>query len=238
MTSGIVKRALARLANKDKARILARFFKTGPGQYGAGDKFLGITVPAQRQIAKQFQNLPLSEVAKLLASPIHEHRLTALLILVDKFQAAAVSEQQKIVKLYLSQTKFINNWDLVDLSAPKILGEWLVVHPDKKLLERLAKSKNLWEKRIAMLATFAFIKQKQLRLTFDLAKQFLNDRHDLIHKASGWMLREAGQRDLPGLQKFLKEHKHKMPRTMLRYAIEKFSATERKKYRDVYKTIL
>jgi 3-methyladenine DNA glycosylase AlkD len=229
MKADNVKRALARLADKDKARILARFFKTGKGQYGAGDKFLGITVPAQRQIAKQFQNLPLSEVAKLLASPIHEHRLTAVLILVDKFQQAVEAEKQKIVKFYLSRTKYINNWDLVDLSADKILGAWLI-DKDRRILNKLSKSKNLWERRIAMISTFAFIKAGEVKDTWRLAKNLLGDSHDLLHKATGWMLREAGKRDLAGLKKFLNEHKHKMPRTMLRYAIEKFNEAERKQY--------
>ncbi len=230
MTVNEVKRELKKLADKDRAISSARFFKTGKGHYGEGDKFLGITVPAQRQAAKKFSGLPLAEIDRLLKSPYHEHRLTALLILVDKFGRAAAADQQKIVKFYLSKTKFINNWDLVDLSADKILGVWLLVHPDKRLLERLAKSKNLWERRIAMLATFAFIKQKKLTPTFDLAKKLLSDRHDLMHKATGWMLREAGKRDLPALKKFLNEHAPRMPRTMLRYSIEKLSGHERQKY--------
>lgn len=224
-----VKTALAKLVKPGKKEILSRFFKTGPGQYGQGDVFIGVMVPKQRSVAKQFKNLPLAEIAKLLTSPVHEHRLTALLILVDKFQAAVASEQKKIVKFYLSQTKLINNWDLVDLSADKILGAWLV-NKDRRILNKLSKSKNFWERRIAMISTFAFIKAGQTQDTWRLARTLLKDRHDLMHKASGWMLREAGQRDLPGLKKFLNEHKHKMPRTMLRYAIEKFSEAERKKY--------
>lgn len=230
MTSDKVKQALNKLADKKKAIILAGFFKTGVGQYGAGDKFLGITVPAQRAVAKKFAGLPLKEIDKLLKSPYHEHRLTGILILVDKFGAAKENEQKKIVKFYLSRATRVNNWDLVDLSAPKILGEWLVARPNKNLLNRLAKSKNLWQRRIAILATFAFIKRKKLTLTFDLAKKFLTDRHDLMHKAVGWMLREAGKRDVKNLKKFLDQHAARLPRTMLRYSIEKFNEVERKKY--------
>lgn len=229
MKADNVKRALARLADKNKARILARFFKTGKGHYGEGDKFLGISVPAQRQVAKKFSGLSLAEIDKLLKSPYHEHRLTAVLILVDKFQTATTAEQAIIVEFYLAKIKFINNWDLVDLSAPKILGEWLVKR-DKRILNKLTSSANLWPRRIAILATFAFIKRGELKPTWDLAKKLLSDRHDLMHKASGWMLREAGKRDLKSLKKFLNEHKHKMPRTMLRYAIEKFNKKERQKY--------
>ncbi len=230
MTADNVKRALARLANKDKALILGRFFKTGQGQYGEGDKFLGVTVPAQRQVAKQFKKLPLTEISQLLASPVHEHRLTGLLILVEQYSFASVAGQTKIVKFYLSRSKQINNWDLVDLSAPKILGDWLTKHPDQKLLNKLIASSNLWERRIAVLATFAFIKQKKLDPIFETAKKLITDQHDLIHKAVGWMLREAGKRDSKSLTNFLDDHGVKMPRTMLRYAIEKFNKTTRQKY--------
>ena len=230
MTADKVKQALGKLADKKKAIILAGFFKTGAGQYGASDKFLGITVPAQRTVAKKFSELSLKEIAKLLKSPYHEHRLTALLILVDKFGQAIEAEKQKIVKFYLAKIKFINNWDLVDLSADKILGEWLLAHPDNKLLNRLTASKNLWQRRIAVLATLAFIKQKKLAPTFALAKKLLSDRHDLIHKAVGWMLREAGKRDRVALEKFLNHYAVRLPRTMLRYALEKFSPAKRQFY--------
>lgn len=229
MKADNVKRALAKLADKDKARILARFFKTGQGQYGEGDKFLGVTVPAQRLVAKQFKNLPLAEVAKFLISPIHEHRLTALLILVEQYSQASETTKAKIVKFYLARAKQINNWDLVDLSAPKILGDWLF-NKDRIILNKLIKSKNLWERRIAMISTLAFIKVGETKDVWRLAKILLNDSHDLMHKATGWMLREAGKRDLNGLKKFLDEHKAKMPRTMLRYSIEKFNKLERQKY--------
>jgi 3-methyladenine DNA glycosylase AlkD len=230
MTADKVKQALKQLADKDKAVLLARFFKTGQGQYGAGDKFLGVVVPAQRQVVKQFIDLPLSELDKLLKSPYHEHRLTALLILVEQFQRAEKIARQKIVKFYLARTKFINNWDLVDLSAPKILGEWLVAQPDNQLLNRLAKSQNLWERRIAVLATLAFIKRGYLKPAVKMAEKFLTDKHDLLHKAVGWMLREVGKRDQAVLIDFLNKHAVRMPRTMLRYSIEKLPAAKRKYY--------
>lgn len=229
MNADKVKQALKKLADKDKAVILAGFFKTGPGQYGAGDKFLGLSVPAQRQTAKRFAALPVPEIAQLLASPYHEHRLTALLILTEQFARASENSQQKIVKFYLSRAQQVNNWDLVDLSADKILGRWLLNH-DRKILNKLARSQNLWERRMAMVATLAFIKQSELAPTFVLAKQLLSDRHDLIHKAVGWMLREAGKRDAAALKKFLQQYAAVMPRTMLRYALEKFPKPERQFY--------
>jgi 3-methyladenine DNA glycosylase AlkD len=230
MTVSKVKQELKKAANPEKAIILSRFFKTGVGQYGEGDKFLGVVVPAQRIVAKKFKDLPLAEVDQLLQSPYHEHRLTALLILVEQFKNAAEAEQAKLVKFYLAKTKFINNWDLVDLSTPKILGEWLVAHPDSKLLEKLADSKNLWERRIAVLACFAFIRRGELKQIFYLAEKLMDDKHDLMHKAIGWMLREAGKRDEKALRKFLDKYCCKMPRTMLRYAIEKFGEEERRKF--------
>jgi 3-methyladenine DNA glycosylase AlkD len=230
MTADKVKQVLKKLADKDKAALLARFFKTGAGQYGAGDKFLGVMVPVQRSVVKKFSRLPLKEIDKLLKSPYHEHRLIALLILVDKFGRAVEVDQRKIIKFYLSRTKYINNWDLVDLSAPKILGEWLVKHPDKNLLNRLAASKNLWQRRIAVLATFAFIKRKDLQPAIALAKKLLSDSHDLMHKAIGWMLREAGKRDLAVLKNFLNQYAARMPRTTLRYAIEHLPEAKKKHY--------
>ncbi len=230
MTAAKVKQALKKLADRERAISSARFFKTGKGYYGEGDKFLGIIVPAQRSVAKRFIALPLLEIKELLASPYHEHRLTALLILVAKFKRATEAEKKKIVKFYLANTKRINNWDLVDLSAPNILGEWLVAQPDDKLLERLAESEYLWERRIAVLAGLSFIKRNQLSLTFNLAAKLMGDKHDLMHKAIGWMLREAGKRDEKALKNFLDIYKNKMPRTMLRYSIERLSDKDKKKY--------
>jgi len=230
MSANKVKQELGQAANKEKAVILTRFFKTGPGQYGAGDKFLGVTVPVQRAVVKKFVNLPLPEIEKLLVSPYHEHRLTAVLILVEQYAKAGDKERAAIVKFYLAHAKSVNNWDLVDLSAPKIVGEWLVERPDEKLLARLVAAENLWERRIAVLATFAFIKRGKFTPTLSLAKKLLADQHDLMHKAVGWMLREVGKRDVKVLRDFLDHYAKRMPRTMLRYAIEKFGPEERAKY--------
>lgn len=221
--------ALQKLANPDKAKLLARFFKTGPGEYGEGDVFLGITVPAQKKVAGQYANLTLTNLQKLLQSKIHEHRLTALLILVKQYQQAGSDDQKQIVDFYLHNTKHINNWDLVDLSAPNILGNYLLKN-DRRLLYQLMKSKNLWERRIAILATFAFIRNNQFTDTLKIAKLLLIDKHDLIHKALGWMLREIGKRDQKILEDFLNQHHQNMPRTMLRYAIERLPEALRKKY--------
>ena len=213
----------------EKTAILERFFKTGPGQYGAGDVFWGLSVPQSRIIAKKYQNLSLVEVKKLLASPVHEIRLIALLILVEQFQAGDIMVQKTIINFYLKNTKHINNWDLVDLSASKILGTWLL-DKDSKILYKLVNSKNLWERRIAIVATYAFIKVNNFKHTLKLAEKLLADKHDLMHKASGWMLREMGKRSKPDLVNFLKKYYRKMPRTMLRYAIEKFSESDRQFY--------
>ena len=221
--------ALKKVANKDKSKILNRFFKTGPGQYGEGDVFWGIVVPEQRAIAKKFKAIPLNELKKLITSPIHEQRLTALLILVEQYKSANQKEQKAIVDFYLRHTKFINNWDLVDLSADKILGAYLF-DKDRSLLYGLAKSKSLWERRIALLSTFNFIKQADFSDILKIAKLLLNDKEDLIHKASGWMIREAGKRDFAVAEAFVKEHVKVMPRTMLRYAIERFPEDKRKFY--------
>ncbi len=225
-----VKQIIRRQANRKRALVSARFFKTGPGEYGEGDIFIGLTVPASRKIAQKFSHLPLSSIKKLLASKIHEERLIALLILVDRFQRSSKKEQRIIFNFYLNSTRYINNWDLVDLSADKIVGEYLV-QKSIKPLEALARSTNFWERRIAMVATFAFIKKGQHQPTIHLAKKLLNDQHDLIHKATGWMLREVGKRaSLPALRSFLKNHAEIMPRTMLRYAIERLSNQERKRF--------
>jgi 3-methyladenine DNA glycosylase AlkD len=219
------------LKNPAKVKILQRFFKTGPGEYGAGDKFLGIVVPAQRQVAKKYyQTATLVDVKKLLASPWHEYRLVGLLILTYKFPHSNDRVKKQIYNFYLQNISRINNWDLVDLSADKIVGDYLFDQPDKKILYHLAKSKNLWARRIAVLATFYFIKQNKFSDTLRLAKLLIRDEHDLLHKAVGWMLREIGKRDQKVLEKFLNQYYHQMPRTMLRYAIERLPVKLKNKY--------
>ena len=223
------------LKNSKKAKILSRFFKTGKGEYGEGDNFFGINVPEQRKLAKKYYDLNLDEIQKLLSSNIHEYRMTALFILVDKYQKA--DNKEEIVNLYLKNTKNINNWDLVDLTAPNILGNHLLLTskhsmqlPNRNILYSLANSNNLWEKRIAVLSTFAFIRNNQFEDSLKIAEILLKDKHDLIHKAVGWMLREIGKRDLKTEEAFLARHCSAMPRTMLRYAIEKFDERKRKFY--------
>jgi len=226
-----VKKELNKYANPQKAKISSRFFKTGKGEYGQGDVFLGISVPNQRKVAGDFKELPLSQTAKLLQSRVHEHRLTALLILVSQFQKGEEKIKKQIFDLYLKNYKYINNWDLVDLSAPKIVGAYLLEKPEKrKVLYQLACSNNLWKKRIAMLSTYTFIKNNQFTDTLKIAEILLDDKHDLIHKAVGWMLREIGKIDQKEEELFLKKHYKTMPRTMLRYAIEKFNEKKRKSY--------
>jgi len=220
---------LQKLENPQKAKILSRFFKTGKGEYGEGDIFLGITVPQTRSIAKKYTNLNLKDLEKLLSSKIHEHRLIALLILIENYRKDSIEHKNSIFNFYLKNTKFINNWDLVDLSAPNIVGNFLL-DKDKSILYNLAKSSNLWEKRIAIISTFAFIRLYKFKHTLKISEVLMNDNHDLIHKAVGWMLREVGKRNKEVEEKFLNQHYMKMPRTMLRYAIEKFDNNKRKKY--------
>ncbi len=229
MTAATVMRTLELLQNKEKAKILAGFFKTGKGEYGEGDIFLGISVPESRKIAKQYTFLPPSEILLLLQNKIHECRLVALLILVEKFKSSDSLQQKEIIDFYLRNTKYINNWDLVDLSADKILGAHLF-DKNKVILHQLAESNNLWERRIAIISTFHFIKKNKFDETLHIAELLLHDRHDLIHKAVGWMLREVGKRNKMVEEEFLKKHYKIMPRTMLRYAIEKFPEEERKEY--------
>lgn len=221
--------ALSKLANPRKARILSLFFKTGRGQYGYGDVFLGVVVPDTRRIARAFKDLSVTETVKLLRSNIHEQRLLALLILVEQFRESDDEKRKEIYDLYLNNTKHINNWDLVDLSATHIAGGYLF-DKDHSPLIKLAKSSVLWERRIAVLATFYYIKNNDFSETLLIAKILLKDQHDLIHKAVGWMLREVGNRNLAIEEKFLKKHYKSMPRTMLRYAIEKFEEGKRRKY--------
>ncbi len=216
-------------ANPEQAKILMRFFKTGNGKYGEGDEFLGIKVPVSRKIAKQFTNLSLEEIQELLNSSIHEERLIALFILTEQFRKADAARKKIIYNFYLKNTKRVNNWDLVDLSAEKIIGAYLL---DKgtKILFKLARSKNLWERRIAIMSTFHFIKNGLYDTTLEISNILLDDEHDLIHKAVGWMLREVGNRKLVVEEKYLKKHYISMPRTILRYAIEKFPEEKRQAY--------
>ncbi len=227
-----VKQDLQTFADSEKAKILSRFFKTGKGEYGEGDLFIGVQVPEQRKVAKKYyKEIPLQEIAKLLKSKIHEHRLTALLMLTYKYPKLSEEEQKEIVDFYLTNTLYINNWDLIDLTAPKILGEYLLDKPKKRrILYKFAKSQSLWERRIAILTTYAFIRDGQFDDTMAISEILLRDKHDLIHKGVGWMLREVGNRDQNTEEAFLKKHYKNMPRTMLRYAIEKFDKEKRKFY--------
>ena len=224
--------ALEELIDPDKARFLPRFFRTGRGEYGEGDRFLGVTVPLQRRVARRFAGLHRTAVAELLASPFHEARLTGLLILVQQFTKSDSAGREAIVGFYLDHLDTVNNWDLVDLTAPKILGAWLLGEPPEArlLLHRLARSGDLWRQRVAMLATLPMIKADRFAEALAIAKILLHHEHDLIHKAVGWMLREVGKRDLATELAFLDAHGETMPRTMLRYAIEKFAPDLRHRY--------
>ena len=224
-----IKNEMRKLANKEIAEHSQRFFKTGKGQYGEGDIFLGIRVPVLRKIAKKFRRISLAEVSKLLESKFHEERLLSILMLVNLFKSGDEDDQELIYELYLDKTKFINNWDIVDISAGNIVGEFLF-EKDKAPLYRLVFSENLWERRIAIVATFYFIKNDEFDDTLKIAEILFTDKEDLIHKAVGWMLREVGKRVIEIEEEFLEEHYLKMPRTMLRYAIERFPETRRKMY--------
>ncbi len=220
---------LQQVADPEKEKIFISFFKTGKGEYGEGDQFLGITVPRLRAISKKYQRLDLKDLQKLLNSKIHEHRLSALMILRFKYNNADQRIKEDIVKFYLKNSRQINNWDLVDLSSEYILGNWLL-DKDRKILYQLAKSKNLWEKRIAIISTFEFIRNNQCIDTLKISEILLDDKHDLIHKAVGWMLRELGKKDKKIEINFLNKYYKAMPRTMLRYAIEKFNNKEKRFY--------
>jgi len=224
-----VEKELKNLGSSERAKASKWFFKTQKGQYGYGDLFFGVSVPKQRDVAKKYKDLPLPEISLLLKNKTHECRLAALFILVGQYKKSDESLRKKIAMFYLKHSKFINNWDLVDSSAPYILGPYLL-NRDRAVLYTLACSKNLWEKRIAVISTFAFIKQGQLSDTFKIAEILLKDPHDLIHKAVGWALREAGKKTLTEEEKFLEKYASIMPRTMLRYAIEKFSPQKRSYY--------
>lgn len=224
-----IQKELGRLGDSETAVFLQRFFKTGPGEYGDGDLFRGIRVPALRKLAKKYRGLTLSETEELLRSPYHEDRLLALLILVRLYSRGIESVRKKVYSTYLKNTRFVNNWDLVDSSAPYIVGASLF-DKDRGVLERLARSRSLWERRIAVMATFHFIKRGEFDDTLKIARVLLSDREDLIHKAVGWMLREVGKKNLEAEEVFLREHYKRMPRVMLRYAVEKFPEPKRLQY--------
>jgi 3-methyladenine DNA glycosylase AlkD len=223
-----IRKALHAAARPAAKPIIHKFFKTGPCEYAEGDIFIGVKVPDTRRVVRGSDSLAEKDVLPLLRSPIHEERLLALLILVRRYQRNE-ADCEKIAALFLREIKFVNNWDLVDSSAPYILGPWLLDR-DRSILRKLAKSKNLWERRIAMLATFAFIRANDFACTLEFAETLLTDGHDLMHKAAGWMLREVGNRNESTLRKFLDKHAPSMPRTMLRYAIEKLPAADRAGY--------
>ena len=224
-----VEEEIKKFADPKRAKNAQRYFKTGKGQYGYGDVFLGLSVPLQRKIAKKFNGLPLLEIKKLISSKIHEHRFVALIILLSQYQKGTASDKKRVVNFYLKNKKYINNWDLVDTSAPRILGDWFL-NKEKSVLYKMAKSKNIWDRRIAILSTFWFIKYDRFEDSIKLAKILLTDKHDLIHKAVGWMLREVGKRSEAELETFLDENYRLMPRTMLRYAIERLPEKKRKRY--------
>lgn len=235
-----IKKDLRRVADKDKAKILARFFKTGKGEYGEGDKFLGVVMPDQRLIAKKYLGLPLSQLGALLGSPFHEERDVALIILVSQYKHGDQKLRKQIFNFYLKNLKGINNWDLVDLSAPKIVGDYLFARSQvegpnyaKKFLLKLARSKNLWSRRVAVLATFAFIRNNQFEEILELSRFLIlkqKERHDLMHKALGWMLREVGKRDDETLERFLNKYSSQLPRMTLRYSIERLPEARRKRH--------
>jgi 3-methyladenine DNA glycosylase AlkD len=232
MKSEDIRRELKSMADPNKAAIMQRFFKSGPGQYGEGDIFIGVMVLQSRRVAKKFCQLPLGEVRTLLHSHIHEERLVALLILAWSYSSVSSSreKEEQIVKFYLDNIKQVNNWDLVDLSAPNILGAHLVDR-ERSLLYMLAGSENVWERRIAIVATHHFIRNGDFSDTLKIAEMLLQDRHDLIHKAAGWMLREVGKRDAAAQEAFLEKHWSVMPRMMLRYAIERLPESKRRRYK-------
>jgi 3-methyladenine DNA glycosylase AlkD len=224
-----IQKRLEALGDARVAEASRRFFKTGPGEYGEGDRFRGIRVPVLRGLVKEYQSMTPGEAAGLLASAFHEDRLLALLILVRLYSRGDEALREEIYRLYLESTQFINNWDLVDSSAEHIVGAHLWERP-RAPLRRLAKSEDLWERRVAVLATFHFIKRGEFVETLAVARALLSDREDLIHKAVGWMLREVGKRDPEAEEQFLKEHYRRMPRVMLRYAVERFPEEKRRRY--------
>ena len=229
MTAQDIQKRLKKLGNKERAAISQRFFKTGPGEYGQGDIFIGIRVPVLRELVKEYSDLSVEDAALLLRSQIHEERLFALLLLVRLFATGDEATRGSIYGKYLENSEFVNNWDLVDSSAEHIVGAYLM-NGSKAVLYRLAESEDLWERRISIMSTFHFVKRNEFSETLKIAKMLLFDRQDLIHKATGWMLREIGKRHLQTEENFLKIHYTEMPRTMLRYAIEKFPEQKRQRY--------
>jgi 3-methyladenine DNA glycosylase AlkD len=231
LTAAAVRNALRDQSDPTRAEGVARFFKCGPGEYGEGDTFIGVSLPALRRIVRTYRDLPLADVDSLLMSPVHEERLAALLILVDQFGRATDERRRKqISSLYMKRLRFINNWDLVDCSAAQIVGAWLEDKP-RDLLDRLAQSAHLWSRRVAMIATYHYIRQGDHRDAVRIAALLVHDDHDLIHKAAGWMLREVGKRASGrALEQFLRQHAATMPRTMLRYAVERLPPDEHQRW--------
>jgi 3-methyladenine DNA glycosylase AlkD len=229
LTAAAIRRRLMVHADPASVPILQRFFKTGPGEYGERDVFVGVRVPAMRAVCRECRGAPLEAIRTLLRSRVHEERSIALMLLVDAFKYADEEGRRDIFEFYLAHTGFINNWDLVDSSAAQIVGGWLNGR-SRAPLRTLASSPSLWERRIAIIATANFIKRGEFDDTFEIADMLLSDEHDLIHKAVGWMLREVGNRDPRAERRFLKNRYRRMPRTLLRYAIEKFPEAERKRY--------
>lgn len=219
---------LEKFSDKEKAELYQRFFKTGKGEYGEGDVFIGLTMPLQRSIAKKYLNLSLPKIQELLKSKIHEHRMTGLIILTEKYKKSSEQDKENIFGFYLRNSKNINNWDLVDLSCPNIVGNFLF-NKNKKILYDLVNSGDLWERRIAIVSTLTFIKKEEFEDALAISEILLDDKHDLIHKAVGWMLREVGKKDADVLRNFLKGNYKRIPRTTLRYAIERFEEGERKR---------
>lgn len=230
-TATNVKNTLLSLSQPERAAMTARFFKTGPGQYGEGDQFMGLPMPQQHTVAKQYATLSISEVEQLLHDPYHECRMVGLLIWVNQFRKASSAQQTLIIEHYLANRRYINNWDLVDVSCPGLLGRY-VLDRDRSILYELAKEDHLWSQRIAIVSTLALIRVGQFSDTFAIAELLLAHKHDLIHKATGWMLREVGKRSPDALEEFLNDHIRNLPRTALRYAIERFEPSRRAYYLD------
>jgi 3-methyladenine DNA glycosylase AlkD len=229
MSVNKIKNELKQLGSPAQARVLQRFFKTGPNDYGEGDRFRGIKIPVLRKLVTVYQDIPLAALQELLTSAFHEDRMLALLLLVARYAREGDAGKKHIFAMYLRNTRCINNWDLVDVTAPHIAGHYLVDKP-RDPLYRLARSEMLWERRIAIIATFYYIRRSEFDDTLKITGMLIRDPHDLIHKAAGWMLREVGKRDPQAEERFLKTHYRQMPRTMLRYAIERFPETKRRAY--------
>ncbi len=227
-----LKQELRAVSDKRYVENLTRFFKTGLGEYGEGDIFIGIRMPDLRRICKKYRNSSVPDIGKLMDEKYHEFRIAGVVLMADKFKRGDGALRTEIKNLYEEKMDRVNNWDLVDLSAHKIYGEWFRVNDKNPMptLRQLAKSKNMWRRRIAVVSTFAYLPHGQFSHALEIAGMLLNDNHDLIHKAVGWALREVGKRDLPSEERFLLKHYKTMPRTMLRYAIEKFPEVKRQKY--------